>query len=93
MHRSSFSRSLIFAATAFAVAACSAVADRVVSAVYSAGYFLKALVLEAVELAGNKAASLRRAVVWFVWAKAFTLRIAKRQRPMVSSSWRMCPSI
>ncbi len=29
----------------------------------------------------------------FVRARAFVLRIAKRERPVVTSSWRMCPSI
>lgn len=29
----------------------------------------------------------------FVRAKAFVLRIAKRERPTVTPGWRMCPSI
>lgn len=29
----------------------------------------------------------------FVKARAFVLRIAKRERPLFSASWRMCPSI
>lgn len=85
-------RSLL-AVSAIAAAACSAMVHMVVASVYAAGHFLKTLVLGGIELAANKSASLRRAGVWFVWAKAFTLRIAKRQRPQVSSSWRMCPSI
>lgn len=92
MQRNYFSRSLL-AAIAFAAAACSSIAQAAVATVYAVGYVLKSLVLGGIELAGNQKASLRRAVVWFVWAKAFTLRIAKRQRPVVSSSWRMCPSI
>jgi hypothetical protein len=91
MHRSSFSR-LLLAAIAFAAAACSSIAQAAVATVYAVGYVLKSLVLSGIELASNKDASLRRAVIWFVWAKAFTMRIARRQRPLVSSSWRMCPS-
>jgi hypothetical protein len=87
MKRSLFSRMLtgIFS---MAAAACIVV----VGAVYVAARMLKYLTLEAVELAGNKNAVARRAVIWFVWAKAFVCRLAKRQRPLVSSSWRMCPS-
>lgn len=33
-----------------------------------------------------------RPVVSFVQAKQFKQRIAKRERVLVSSSWRMCPS-
>ena len=91
MYRNPFFRSL-FVVAAMAVAACSAIADAVVCVVHAVGYALKALVLDGLDLAGNKSASLRRAVIWFVWAKAFTMRIARRQRPQVSSSWRMCPS-
>ncbi len=29
----------------------------------------------------------------FVRARAFVLRIAKRERPVVTASWRMCPSV
>lgn len=47
----------------------------------------KALSLFAVE---NDAKSA--VVIAFVQAKAFVLRIIKRERPVVSTEWRMCPS-
>lgn len=87
MKRSLFSRMLT---GIFSMAA--AVCINAVGAVCVVGRMLKYLTLEAVELASNKDASLRRAVIWFVWANAFTMRIARRLRPLVSSSWRMCPS-
>lgn len=31
-------------------------------------------------------------IVPFVRARSFVLRIAKRERPVVTASWRMCPS-
>lgn len=31
--------------------------------------------------------------VWFVQTREFVARILRRQRPVVTSSWRMCPSI
>lgn len=91
MQRSYFSRSLL-AAVAFAAAACSSMAHMAVAAVCATSHFIKGLVLDGFKLASAKEASARRAVVWFVWAKAFVCRLAKRQRPVVSSSWRMCPS-
>lgn len=87
MKRSPFSRMLV---SIFSMAA--AVAIIAVGAVMVVGRMLKYLTLEAVELAGNKSAVARRTILWFVWAKAFVCRLAKRQRPTVSSSWRMCPS-
>ena len=87
MKRSLFSRMLV---GVFSMAA--AVCIIAVGAVYAVGRMLKYLALDAVELASNKSAVARRAVLWFVWAKAFVCRLAKRQRPLVSSSWRMCPS-
>lgn len=35
---------------------------------------------------------LGRPQVPFVQARAFVLRLAKRERPQLSGSWRMCPS-
>lgn len=36
--------------------------------------------------------ALDRPLVAFVRAKAFVLRLAKRQRPDTTPGWRMCPS-
>lgn len=32
------------------------------------------------------------AIVALVQAKAFVIRLAKRERPVITSTWRMCPS-
>lgn len=34
----------------------------------------------------------KASTVWFVRAKAFVARIVKRERPVVTNDWRMCPS-
>ncbi len=45
------------------------------------------------KLAGNGGgSSCGPAAVMLVQAKAFVLRLAKRERPELTSSWRMCPS-
>jgi len=36
---------------------------------------------------------VRQPAVLLAQAKAFTLRLIKRERPVVTASWRMCPSI
>lgn len=53
---------------------------------------LKTLVLDGFKLAASEPESQRKPAVWRVKAKAFILRLAKRDRPEVSGSWRMCPS-
>lgn len=51
-------------------------------------------VIERVATAAGKAQPLEapRAAVLLVQAKAFVLRLAKRETPRVMPGWRMCPS-
>ena len=53
---------------------------------------VKNLVLDSLQLAvpGDKGKSA--AVVAFVQAQAFVLRLLKRDRPVKSTAWSMCPS-
>lgn len=60
--------------------------------VVATGRALKNLVLDGFKLAANTEAEKERTVLPFVQAKAFKARKDKRERPEVSSSWRMCPS-
>jgi hypothetical protein len=94
-----FSCSILFAAAACAVMGSIAtfardyVPKRVQSVVASVGSFLKTLVLDGFKLAVPDAGGKDAAVVAFVQAKAFVVRLAKRERPLVTDNWRMCPSI
>lgn len=45
------------------------------------------------KLVAGEASDLNPVSIRIVQAKAFVLRIIKRERPVLSSSWRMCPSI
>lgn len=99
MKRTSFlSCSILFAAAACAVLGSIAtfardyVAKPVRSVVVSACSFLKTLVLDGFKLAVPDAGGKSAAVVAFVQAKAFVMRLAKRERPLVTDNWRMCPS-
>jgi hypothetical protein len=47
--------------------------------------------LHGFELAAQTA-TVRQPAILLVQAKAFVLRLAKRERPVVTTSWRMCPS-
>lgn len=89
-------RSRFFSMLACAAIACMALVasafgavERAVVATYHAA---KSLVLEGFRLAAAPAADKSLPLMAFVQAKAFVLRLAKRERPEVSGSWRMCPS-
>lgn len=76
------------ACMSFAASAVSVAADGVV-AIYRAA---KRLMLGGFKLAAAPAQARSAPIVALVQAKAFVLRLAKRERPEVSGSWRMCPS-
>lgn len=59
---------------------------------YATGRALKNLVLDGFKLAVPADEGKGAAVVAFVQAKSFVLRLIKRERPVVSTAWRMCPS-
>lgn len=89
-------RSRFVSMLACAAAACLALVsyafgavERAVVATYHAA---KDLVLDGFKLAARKDDTSTLPLIAFVQAKAFVLRLAKRERPEVSGSWRMCPS-
>jgi len=90
MSRSLIAIALIAAAGAFASVAIAS-RDCVVSAVHRAWDF----VLDCVAPQAREqpvAVSDRNPSVLLVAAKAFALRLGKRERPRVTPMWRMCPS-
>lgn len=96
MQRTSFfSRALSLAA--LACAAVALVVDRLVlqpaqAVATNVKRIVKNVVEHALGLAVASDEGKAASVVSFVQAKAFMLRIAKRERPVVSQDWRMCPS-
>lgn len=91
MYRSSRFVSLIALACMAAASAVSAAADRVVAAVsYGIDRVLSAWV-EPFQLQA-KPPGQEKPRVALVMAKAFVLRLAKRERPNITPRWRMCPS-
>lgn len=92
MKRSGFSRFFMLAVAgclAFASIAYNAVASPMVAIARA----LKGWTLDGLKLAaGSDGEGFARPQVLFVQARAFVLRLAKRERPQLSGSWRMCPS-
>ncbi len=91
MYRSRFMSLIVCAAIACMaiVSFAFGVVERTVVATCRAA---KALVLDGFKLAAAPADAKRLPLVAFIQAKVFVLRLAKRERPEVSGSWRMCPS-
>lgn len=78
---------------AVAMVAFASVADTVVSVARNVFDYGANLVMKLV--AGpepTEDTETSPAVVGIVKAKAFVLRLVKRERPQISPSWRMCPS-
>lgn len=84
----SFLAIALMACASLAVACYHAVADPIVSVCRS----VKAFALDACSLAANEGSGVAKPAVMRVQAKAFVMRLVKRDRPVVTSSWRMCPS-
>lgn len=82
---------------AIALLACASLASLcfhiVADPVVAAYQVVRELVLGAFKLAANETHGASKPMVKRVQAKAFTQRIEKRERPVVTSAWRMCPSI
>jgi len=80
-----------------AIAAASAIAFAVhilepaVTAVRRAAGAVHGFILGALELA-HQTTAVRQPAVLLLQARAFTMRLIKRERPVVTASWRMCPS-
>lgn len=95
MKRSHFFLSLALGA-ALAITAC--VVDRwhdlqvfTVRAIKAVRDWLAGASLDFAKLAGASTTGPR--LVGFVQAKAFVRRVIKRERPVISALWRMCPSV
>ena len=84
----SFMAIALMACASLAAACYHAVADPI-AAVYR---MAKSFVLYAVAFAAVEGSGFAKPAVHRVQAKAFAQRIEKRERPVVTSSWRMCPS-
>lgn len=79
-------------AAAGAIAAAVHFLEPVVTMAKRAGTAARDFVMRGFELALQTTA-VRQPAVLLVQAKAFVLRLIKRERPVVTASWRMCPSI
>ena len=84
----SFLAIALLACASLAVACYHAVADPVVAVCRMA----KSFVLDACKLAANEGSGVAKPAVQCVQAKAFVQRLVKRERPVLTNSWRMCPS-
>jgi hypothetical protein len=84
--------SLVLAAVALCSAAVVSTYRQAVEVAVSSYRTIQRVVFFGFELAAGTKANTARTVLPFVQAKAFVLRIIKRDRPIVSNDWRMCPS-
>ncbi|MES2685479.1 MAG: hypothetical protein V4706_01590 [Pseudomonadota bacterium] len=82
-----FAIACVMAAGSWAIAAV----DKAVSAAYSVCRSIKASVMDGFIALAQPTPGVPVAVP-FIRARAFVLRIIKRDRPVVTSTWRMCPS-
>lgn len=83
---------LLTAAVMACALAFAAAVRPVAELVVATGRALKNLVLDGLQLAVPADQSKSAAVVAFVQARAFVLRLIKRDRPVKSTEWSMCPS-
>lgn len=84
--------SCLVAAATLCMAAASAWVQPIYEVMVSSARAVKNFVLDGFALAANAQADKERTVLPFVQAKAFKARKDKRERPELSSSWRMVPS-
>lgn len=77
----------------FAVAAlCLAAAVHVAELAFVTCRALKNLAVDGVALLARAPEPAKEPFVVLVKAKAFVTRLVKRERPVLTNSWRMCPS-
>lgn len=81
------------AVSAIAVASFREVATITLSAYAVVKDLAHAFVVRVLDIVAPKEAEAKAPAVLLVRAKAFVLRLVKRERPVVTPSWRMCPSI
>jgi hypothetical protein len=79
-------------ACAFASSAVHAVVDPIVAAFAKAKQFVVRIVLGALALSA-RTKDAHPVAVLAVRFHAFWLRMAKREQPVITGSWRMCPSV
>lgn len=81
------------ASIALLACAAFAVASHSVVEVFRTAYrHVRDFVFDVVATVAGPVESMAAPAVQLVQAKAFVLRLAKRERPVVTASWRMCPS-
>jgi hypothetical protein len=84
--------SLVFALAAICWCSVQDILSPVVDLGVAAFRMVKVFTVNALQLAVTKNDDKGAAVVGFIQAKQFVIRIIKRERPVVSTEWRMCPS-
>lgn len=89
--KKTFRSALILVACA-ALAAASYAVDQVTTYAVSAYHRVGDFFLNVVATVVGPMERLLAPAVQLVQAKAFVMRLAKRERPVVTSAWRMCPS-
>ena len=85
-------RSLFLSVALAACALACSVGAYVAAPVVAVCRFVFKHVTAACALAAPAADVKQGKLVWFVKAKAFASALAKRERPVLTNSWRMCPS-
>lgn len=86
----------LIALALFCVTACAgwmgSAASYVADVVVSTARAFKNIVLDGFKMAANDKADKERSVLPFVQARSFVARLIKRDRPVKSTEWSMCPS-
>ena len=82
----------LLATVALCFAAFTFVVRPAVELVLVTARAFKNLVLDGFKLAANAAADNQRSELPFVQARSFVARLIKRDRPVKSTDWSMCPS-
>lgn len=89
--KKTFRASLVaFAMAGLALAV--AATDRVASIFQSAYCGVRDFFLDVVATVSGPVERMQAPAVRLVQAKAFVMRLVKRERPVVTNAWRMCPS-
>ncbi|THJ30955.1 hypothetical protein E8K88_16445 [Lampropedia aestuarii] len=82
-------RSRLTACVAAAMAACSAIAVPLVSAYR----WVMFRVMDACAIAAPRNEVRQTKPSWVIKARAFAASLMRRERPVFTDSWRMCPSV
>lgn len=85
-------RSVLVAAACALIAAASYAVDRVDNYAKAVYCGVRDFLVGAVAAVAGPVERMQAPAVLLVQSKAFVTRLAKRDRPVVTASWRMCPS-